>query len=357
MQHRKKTHTLRNTILILILLLIVGGTAYGMYRYRNVKDTVNSSFKSSGVTKERNVSSQIKNKKPISILLLGTDTGALDRTYKGRTDSMMVLTLNPQTDKTTVTSIPRDTAVTIPGFEGRAPSKINAAYSWGSSKTTIKTVQEMLNVPIDFYALINMGGMKKVINEVNGVDVTPTLTFKYEGYTFHKGVKTHMDGAKALAYSRMRYDDPNNDYGRQTRQRAVLMALVKKSGSISTLLNQSFLDSLSSQVQTDLTFDNLTSLAKNYRSVDKTVKETHLQGHGKELSGQDMEVMTTKELQRVTNFIRKGLDLSHKTTGSAAVFSSTDTESDKSSSSSSTSSATSDTTTATTAGTYGGYGY
>lgn len=337
MQHAKKKHTLRRIILIVLLVLIVGGAAYGMERYRSVKSTVNSSFKASGVSKQRNVSQQIKNKKPISILLLGTDTGALSRTYKGRTDSMMIVTLNPSNNKTTVTSIPRDTAVTIPGFEGRAPSKINAAYAWGSSKTTIKTVQDMLNVPIDFYALINMGGMKKVINEVNGVDVVPTLSFKYEGYTFKKGVKTHMDGAKALAYSRMRYDDPNNDYGRQTRQRSVLMALVKKSGSISTLLNQSFLDSLSSQVQTDLSFDNLTELAKNYRSADKTVKETHLQGHGKELNGQDMEIMHKKELQRVTNYIRNGLGLSRKVTGSAAVFGSTYNSSSSVSSSSSSS--------------------
>ncbi|NLR32869.1 LCP family protein [Levilactobacillus tujiorum] len=332
MQHAKRKHTLRNIILIVLLALIVGGVAYGMERYRSVKSTVNSSFKASGVTKQRDVSKQIKEKKPVSILLLGTDTGALSRTYKGRTDSMMVVTLNPIKNKTTVTSIPRDTAVTIPGFEGRAPSKINAAYAWGSSKTTIKTVQEMLNIPIDFYALINMGGMKKVINEVDGVDVVPTLSFKYEGYTFKKGVKTHMDGAKALAYSRMRYDDPNNDYGRQTRQRSVLMALVKKSGSISTLLNQSFLNSLSSQVQTDLSFDNLTGLAKNYRSAGKTVKETHLQGHGKELNDQDMEVMHKQELQRVTNYIRSGLGISHEATGSAAVFTSTSDSSESSTS-------------------------
>ncbi|HJE45717.1 MAG TPA: LCP family protein [Levilactobacillus namurensis] len=337
MEHGKKKHTIRNVILSIVLILVVGGGAYAAHRYRSVKDSINSSFKASGVTKQRNVSGQIKNKKPISVLLMGTDTGALDRTYKGRTDSMMVITLNPQNDKTTITSIPRDTAVSIPGFEGRAPSKINAAYAWGSSKTSIKTVQQMLNVPVDFYALINMGGMKKVIDEVDGVDVTPTLTFKYEGYTFKKGVKTHMNGAKALAYSRMRYDDPNNDYGRQTRQRAVLMALVKKSGSISTLMNQSFINSLSSQIQTDLTFDNLTSLAKNYRSADKTVKETHLQGHGKEIGGQDMEVMHKKELQRVTNFIRSGLDLKHADTGSAAIFTST---SDSSSSSSSSESST-----------------
>lgn len=322
MERRKRKHTVRNVILVVILALIIGGGAYSMHRYQSLKNSIDSTFKASGISKQRNVSKQIKDKKPISILLLGTDTGAQKRTYKGRTDSMMIITLDPKNDRTTITSIPRDTAVTIPGFEGQAPSKINAAYAWGSSKTTIQTVQQMLHVPIDFYALINMGGMQKVIDEVDGVDVIPTLSFKYEGYKFKKGVKTHMDGAQALAYSRMRYDDPNNDYGRQTRQRQVLMALVKKSGSISTLINQTFINSLSSQIKTDLNFDNLKSLAQNYRSADKTVKETHLQGHGKELSGQDMEVMTKKELQRVTNFVRNGLDLPYKETGSAAIFNS-----------------------------------
>ncbi len=315
MQYRRKKHALRNVFLSVILLIVLGGAAYGMTRYRGVKNSVNSSFKPSGVTKERDVSSALKNKKPVSILLMGTDTGALGRDYKGRTDSMMVITLNPSKNKTTVTSIPRDTAVNIPGYKSVSPAKINAAYSYGQTKTAIKTVQKLLNIPIDFYALINMGGMEKVINQANGVDVTPTLSFKYEGFSFTKGEKTHMNGKKALAYSRMRYDDPQGDYGRQTRQRAVLTALVHKSSSVSTLLNQSFINSLSDQTQTDLTFDELTALAKDYNSVRKHTSETHLQGNGEEVAKQSMEVMKESELQRVTNFIRENLDLPHAKTG------------------------------------------
>lgn len=72
-------------------------------------------------------------------------------------------------------------------------------------------------------------------------------------------------------------------------------------------------------MQTDLTFSNLISLGQNYRSADKKVKETHLQGSGKELKGQDMEVMHKKELQRATNFVRNGLGLSYKETGTTSV--------------------------------------
>ncbi|WP_125573688.1 LCP family protein [Levilactobacillus huananensis] len=314
----KKHHPIRNIILTLILALLVGGTAYGMHRYQNLKNTVKSAYKPSGVTKLRNVDDQLKNKKPISILLMGTDTGALGRTFAGRTDSMMVVTINPKTDKTTITSIPRDTALTIPGYESYGLSKINAAYAYGKSKTAITSVQKMLNVPIDFYAIINMGGMKKIIDEVGGVTLTPTLSFSYGGYTFEKGVETHMNGKKALAYSRMRDDDPQGDYGRQTRQRKVIMALLRKSGSVSTLLNQDFVSSLTKQTQTDLTFNDLTVLAKDYLSATKHIQTTHLQGTGENLDGQSMEVMTKTELQRVTDYIRTGLGLSHKSTGTIA---------------------------------------
>lgn len=312
---RKKKHTLRNVFLVLILLIVLGGSAYGMTKYRNVKNAVNSSFTPSGVTKQRNVSKELQEKKPISILLMGTDTGALGRDYKGRTDSMMVITLNPSTNKTTITSIPRDTAVNIPGYQKDSPAKINAAYSYGQAKTAITTVQKLLNVPIDYYALINMGGMEKVIDRAGGVDVTPTLTFTYQGYTFTNGEKTHMNGKKALAYSRMRYDDPQGDYGRQTRQRAVLTALLKKSSSVKTLLNQYFINSIANQTQTDMTFNDLTKLAKDYNSVRKNTSETHLQGTSAQVANQSMEVMKKSELQRVTDFIRKNLDLSKAKTG------------------------------------------
>ena len=236
---------------------------------------------------------------------------------------MMVVTINPKTNKTTITSIPRDTAVNIPGYTSYGVSKINAAYAYGKSKTAITTVQKMLNIPIDFYAIINMGGMEKIINEVGGVTLKPTLSFSYGGYTFKKGVKTHMNGKKALAYSRMRDDDPLGDYGRQTRQRKVIMALLNKSNSISSLLNEDFISSLSKQTQTDLTFNDLTALATNYRKATQHIKTTHLQGTSETIESQSMEVASKSELQRVTNYIRKALGLSHKTTGTIAQMDST----------------------------------
>ena len=76
MQHRRKKHALRNVFLSVILLIVLGGAAYGMTKYRSVKNSVNNSFTPSGVTKERNVSGQLKNNKIDAWQLFDTD-----RTY------------------------------------------------------------------------------------------------------------------------------------------------------------------------------------------------------------------------------------------------------------------------------------
>ena len=87
-----------------------------------------------------------------------------------------------------------------------------------------------------------------------------------------------MNGKKALAFSRMRYDDPRGDYGRQERQRLVIMALLKSSISYKTVVNQPFLNSVSKQTMTNLTFDNMVALAQNYRHATDNVTTDYAHG-------------------------------------------------------------------------------
>ncbi|USS84727.1 LCP family protein [Fructilactobacillus myrtifloralis] len=319
-QQPKKSHHTRNIILTIILVLLLGVVAFGSYKYFAVKNAVDKSYNSAGMKKERDTKALLKNKKPISILLMGTDTGELGRKYKGRTDTMMVVTINPQQHKTLITSIPRDTAVNIPGFADQSPAKINAAYAYGSAKTAIQTVQQMLNVPIDYYAMINMKGLVQIVDQVGGVTIEPELTFDYEGYHFTKGQPTKMDGKKALAYSRMRYDDPRGDFGREQRQRQLLEGVVTKSGSVTSLLNQGFIDSIAQNTQTDLQFSDLSAIATGYLSGRKNIENTYLSGQsGEMIDGQDMEVTPQNELQKTTNQIRNSLDLPSATTGKIAL--------------------------------------
>ena len=288
---------------LVALVLVFAGVAW-----HNLSVTTSNMYSTSGANAKRNAKQVLAERKPVSILLMGTDTGALGRTEKVRTDTLMLMTLNPKTDTTTIVSLPRDMKVNLPGYPEYSPSKINAAYTYGGVKETINTVQKEFNVPVDFYLLVNMGGLEKAINKVGGVDVISPLTFTYEGNSFQKGKKYHLNGKKALAFSRMRYDDPNGDYGRQQRQRIIIAALLKKSVSYKTILNKSFLNSLSDSSQTDLSMNDMLTLARKYSGARDHIVQDHAEGDNDDEGGTSFQVVNHDERQRITNLIEKSLE-------------------------------------------------
>ncbi|KAA8377242.1 LCP family protein [Leuconostoc mesenteroides] len=300
-----KHHRVRNTILTIIGLLFVVGLGLGAYAYTKVNHTITKMQKTSTTTKSAD---KITNsKKPVSYLLLGTDTGELGRSYKGRTDTMIVMTINPKTKTTTMTSIPRDTLVTVSGQQ----MKINAAYAYGSAASATQAVEDLLDIDMNGgYILINMGGLVKMVDAVGGVDVTSPLTFTTEGddtqadsknqYSFVSGKTYHMDGEEALAFARMRHEDPNGDYGRQMRQQLVIKAILKNSAQVGTVFNDSFLTTVSNNVQTDVSTKSMKNLALSYRAAFATVKQDQLKGTTQSISGLgSTEVMSQTEIDRV----------------------------------------------------------
>lgn len=313
-EHSKKKTIFFWTLLTVIIFLCVGGN-YVYKRYVKARKAADTVYAPNSVKKTRDVEELLKKGKPISILLMGTDTGALGRTFKGRTDTMMVAVLNPQDKTMTLVSLPRDALVAVNGYEQYYPSKLNSAYSYGGSATAVKTVEKYLNVPIDFYATINMGGLEGLINAVGGLDVKPLLSFSYGGYSFTKDKETHMNGKMALQYCRMRDDDPAGDYGRQNRQRQIIMTLAFKGIKVQSLMNDTFLNSLSKQLKTDLSFNDLILLNMKYRVATHHMTSTHLQGTTKKIGDSDFEVVSYDEKQKITNTLRSALDLPKAETG------------------------------------------
>jgi LCP family protein required for cell wall assembly len=338
----KKRHLVRNIILTVLALLSVSAGAFAAKVYDNTKNAAAGAYDSAGISKLRNVSAVLEAGEPFSILLMGTDTGELGRDYKGRTDSMMLVTVNPKKKTTTIMSLPRDQVTSIVGYEDSFPQKLNAAYTYGSAGTAIKTVEAWLNVPIDYYALVNMGALETIVNQLGGVEVTSPLTFSYDPdtahetganyFTFTEGsteykhykdyqlVKTSsvMDGETALAFSRMRYTDPKGDYGRQQRQRLVLEALVNKAkGSPLTLVNKKFMTTISDNVKTDLTFNDMLTIVSKYTSAGGKIVSDNAQGSSVAIDGASYEFVSPTEQQRVTDKLRKALGLEAADTGSS----------------------------------------
>ena len=243
---------------------------------------------------------EIKDNDSFSVLLLGIDNGAYGRgTEVGRSDTMLVVTVNEKLGKTTIVSIPRDSYTEIIGYGTN--DKINHAYAFGQEKMSINSVQNMLNLPIDYYVTVDMGGL----------DITPILTFTYEGESFTEGVDRHVDGEAALRYARMRYDDPEGDMGRQKRQQYVIQKLVEKLLNITSVTRyEEILKTLENSVRTNFTLDKLLSIKNNYPKALKNFESDKISGSGTMIGGVYYFVVPEEERLRISNVLRESLDLS-----------------------------------------------
>ena len=215
----------------------------------------------------------------------------------GRSDSIMVATVNPTKKQTTIVSVARDTYMEIVGHNTQ--DKVNHAYAFGGAAMSMDTLEKYLDIPINHYVAINMGGIEQLVDAVGGVEVHNNLDFTNSNFHFPKG-NVELNGEKALAYTRMRYEDPRGDYGRQERQRAVVAAIGKKVMSIEGVTKyRDLLDAVSENMQTDLNQDQIQKLALDYRDAFSNVKTDQLQGTGFMQDGVSYQRVSPEELQRV----------------------------------------------------------
>ena len=280
---------------IAITLIVIGGgvAAFALHNTTSKIHSMDSSLSKASDTKT-------SAGKPVSYLLLGTDTGALGRTEKGRTDTMMVMTVNPNTKTTTMVSLQRDTKITIDGVT----EKLNAAYALGDAKQAMTTVEQLLDIKLDGYLLVNMKGLEQLVDAVGGVTVKSPLTFSYEGYSFTENQDVTMNGTETLAFSRMRYDDPRGDYGRQIRQQLVIEAVMNKlKADPKSALNNDFLDAVSDNVRSNISLTSMRNLATKYRDAGETINRDQMTGTGVMIDGVSYQEVSQDEITRVHNEI------------------------------------------------------
>lgn len=293
-------------LIFAITLVVVGLGAKIYFDVRGSADKTYESVKRESPAK-REKAVDLEEQDPLSILLLGIDTGDLGRTEQGRSDTMMVATVNPKEKKTTIVSIARDTYVQIVGHG--TDDKINHAYAFGGAAMSMDTVESYLDIPIDHYVAINMKGLKELVDAVGGVEVSNSGEFTQSGYTFKHGLNT-LDGDRALAFSRMRKEDPRGDYGRQERQRAIVVGVVKKLLSMDGITKyQEVLEAMESNVTTDMHFADMKKIALNYRDAFTNVKTEQMQGEGFMQDNISYQRVSEDELKRVQDILKGELDL------------------------------------------------
>ncbi|MBW0091341.1 LCP family protein [Pseudonocardia sp. KRD-184] len=252
---------------VLLLVLVVAGTVYALSEsLGNNVDRVPGAF--AGLDEStRPVASDA-----VTFLLVGTDTRS-DAPTTGedagggvggdRSDVLMLARVDPSRESASVVSIPRDSWVDIPGY---GMNKANAAYAFGGPSLLIETVENLTQIRVDHFGVIDFAGFESMIDAVGGIDVSISEATSNDGVEFRQGLN-HLDGASALAFVRQRYDLADGDLDRAQRQQAVLRALLSKAASGSTFSNPAafytLLDAATRSVGVDDTLSNggLRSLA------------------------------------------------------------------------------------------------
>ena len=206
-----------------------------------------------------------------TIMLMGVDERKDD---VGRSDTLMVASIDPKSDRVSLLSIPRDTRVKIKkhGFD-----KINAAYAYGGEKLSRSTVENFLGINIDHYVIVDTKSFARLIDAMGGVEIDVESRMKYEDPWDDNGGlvidlkpgRQHMDGATAITY--VRYRDEEGDAGRVRRQQKFMKACADKLSDPSIVMQlPDVIREARRALKTDLSVGDMLSIASTLKNADES---------------------------------------------------------------------------------------
>lgn len=234
-----------------------------------------------------------KDNKPLNIIILGEDTTPTrddpKGKYVGRTDTIMVATLDPERKKARLLSVPRDSRVKIPGHKVQ---KINAAYPLGGVQLTVDTLEEFLGIDIDHYVIVNYDMIRDLIDAVGGIEVYIPKDYKKRDdwvipalvIDFKKGWHT-LNGEDAVKYLRIRDIYPIPDIGRISAQQDFILTLFDKlKGPRTIFMLPKLLDIVTTNVKTDLTYGEMAYLGIWGLKLNREdISTATIEGHGQKM--------------------------------------------------------------------------
>lgn len=293
--------------IILVLFLFIFGiyscTSISLIRKMNQEDTSNLTHYASGAGHEH----------VRSFLVIGTDGRTADD--RGRSDSMILVSLNSKTNQIIMTSFMRDCYVDIPD---KGWDKLNAAYSYGGPGLLIQTIENNFDVRIDDYVTIDFASFVSVVDSVGGIDINVSNEEAEEinvilmaevnelmgddrmADLLSSGGKLHLNGKQALAYSRIRHVG-NNDFERTERQRRVMSLIIAKMKSFSPSIFKNLASDVLPDVSTNMS--TLKSYLLSLRlpfALRYSMKQIQIPAEGT-YSGADVDVGNVLQIDREEN--------------------------------------------------------
>ncbi|KUP36242.1 LytR family transcriptional regulator [Bacillus halotolerans] len=300
-QRKKKKRRLRKWVKLLIgfvVILMIAAGSIGTYAYvklNNASKQAHIDLNDNGQSVKR-IKEFDPKKDSFTVLLLGIDS----RNSKGetvddaRSDANVLVTFNRKNKTATMLSIPRDSYVNIPGY---GYDKFTHAHAYGGVKLSAKTVENLLDIPVDYVIESNFDAFKDVVDELNGVSIdvkSEKIANQIKKDTKGKvvlktGVQT-LNGEEALAYVRTRKAD--TDFQRGQRQMEVLNAIIKKSRSLSSIpAYDDIVDSLGKNLKMNLSLHDAIGLFPFITSLKSVDTE--------QLTGSDIYLYSSRERKKL----------------------------------------------------------
>ncbi|WP_010095218.1 LCP family protein [Ornithinibacillus scapharcae] len=218
----------------------------------------------------------------VSILFIGVDTSEKRNDANPRSDALILATLNSKEKSVKMVSIPRDSLVYIPkvGYETR----INHAHAHGGPQATIETVENLFDIPVDYYVRVNFEAFIDIVEALGGITVdVPYEMYEQNSQDVADAIhllpgEQELNGEEALAFARTRHYD--NDIERGKRQQEIIKAIVKKGASLGSVFKYGdVIEAVGDNMKTNLTFDEMKSfISYGLEGTNLSIESSSLEG-------------------------------------------------------------------------------
>jgi polyisoprenyl-teichoic acid--peptidoglycan teichoic acid transferase len=302
-------------LLLLSILFFISAVAYGGFLAYKVKTAADDSYHELNREKSDLRETKVElGEDPVNILLMGVES------YKdspGHSDALILLSVNPKTKETVMLSIPRDTRTYLPIIDRK--DKIGHSYAYGKrgnkEEATIESVEELLDVPIDYYVRTNFTGFQEIVDEVGGITVDVPFKFSQvsiESKTiyFKKG-PMEMNGIEALTYAQMRKQDKRGDFGRQERQQQVIQAIADEALSIQSFAKAGdIIDTLGDNVRTNITLREMFAFRNFYKELTQgSIDRLNIKGEDAYIDNVYYYVPYDESIEEISDELKRVLEI------------------------------------------------
>lgn len=306
--------------MLLTLSLVICATAYGVYLTKQAEHAANNAYEE---IEDRKLPEQREVKvEPaqdnVSILILGVDDS--EKRGQGadnsRTDALMLATLNNKTKTVKLVSIPRDSYVYIPhiGYN----DKINHAHARGGTLASIETVEELFDIPIDYYLRVNFNAFIDIVDALGGIEAEVPYAmlekdeFDRNTVNLQPGLQT-LGGREALALARTRKQD--NDIERGKRQQEIIQAIASKASSFTSISKyDDILAAVGNNMKTDMTFTEMKSFFSYLSNGMPRIDTLTLEGYDDMSTGVYYYKLDEEALEETSHILKSHLGLTPEST-------------------------------------------